>query len=214
MRPNRSALFSGGGGRGGNDKELRAICTSAALFYPFSNSDDTFANSGSLSESKGLVSTDSAWCKSVGRVCVTSAQIFSSFTAAGLSAAFKNCTLNIRWMQLGVYAKEKCGCETCRLGLGLHKANVWRTKVLLFIVGHHFYSIIQTECHSLGNWNIIWINIKYYSGSTVPFLQRWHIPYYMSPLIKLPSRHRRIREACARVALQGCVQISASCAHG
>lgn len=31
------------------------------------------------------------------------------------------------------------------------------------------------------------------------FLQRWHFPYYMSPLIMLPSRHRRIREACACV---------------
>lgn len=63
IRPNQSALFGGGGGGGwgggDNDKELRAICASAGLFYPFSNSDDTFANSGSLSESKGLVSTDS-----------------------------------------------------------------------------------------------------------------------------------------------------------
>lgn len=59
IRPNQSALF-GGGRKEGSDKELQAICTSAGLFYPFSNSDDTFANSGSLSESKGLESTDSA----------------------------------------------------------------------------------------------------------------------------------------------------------
>lgn len=62
------------------------MCASASLFHYFSNSDDTFANTGFLSESK-------SWCRIYQLMQIRgklsdyiTAQIFSLFKARGLVA--------------------------------------------------------------------------------------------------------------------------------
>lgn len=62
------------------------MCTSASLFHSFSNSDDTFANTGFLSESKG-------WCRIYQLMQISgklsdyiTVQIFGLFKERGLVA--------------------------------------------------------------------------------------------------------------------------------